>query len=94
VRITATVEVDMTRFVQDRCLYFGDREVQHLYRYAPVAAPVGLTIRIGDAVSVVWDERSVDALVGAQSVAVVGSSLRGVESAMAALQAQFEARAA
>lgn len=93
-RITATVEVDMSPFVEHQCLVFGDREVRHLYRLAPVAAPVALTIRIGDAVSVVWDERAVDALVGAQSVAIVGTSLRGVESAMVALQARFEERAA
>lgn len=93
-RITATVEVDLSAFVADRYLYFGDAEIAHLYRYAPVAAPVALTLRIGDALAVEWTDRAVDALEGAQSVAIVGTSLRGVETAMVALQAQFERRAA
>ena len=93
-RITATVEVDMSEFVQDGLLYFGDAEVRHLYWLAPGPAPVHVTLRIGAARSVVWTERAVDALIGAQSVALVGSSSLGLSVAMAELQAQFEGRAA
>jgi hypothetical protein len=93
-RITATVEVDMTGFVHDQCLYFGDAEIRHLYRLAPVPAPMHITLLIGDARSVVWTTRAVEALVGAQSVALVGSSSLGLSVAMAELQAQFEGRAA
>jgi len=94
VRITATVEVDMTRFVRDDCLVFGDTEVYHLYRSVPVFAPLHVTLRVGDARSVVWTPRAVDALVDAQSVALVGSSSVGLSAAMAALQVKFEERAA
>ena len=93
-RITATVQVDMTAYVQDQCLYFGDAAIRHLYTHLPVPAPVHITVQIGDARSVVWTERAVDALVGAQSVALVGSSSLGLSVAMAELQAQFEGRAA
>jgi hypothetical protein len=93
-RITATVEVDLTSYVQDQCLYFGDAEVRHLYGHVPVGAPLHITLRVGDARTVVWTERAVDALLGAQSVALVGSSSLGLSVAMAELQAQFESRAA
>lgn len=93
-RITATVEVDMTPYVQHRHLYFGDNEIRHLYGYIPVGAPLHITLRIGDAQAVTWTERAVDALVGAQSVALVGSSSAGLSAAMAVLQSQFEDRAA
>jgi hypothetical protein len=93
-RITATVEVDMTPHVRDDLLLFGDTEVRHLYGHVPVGAPLHITLRIGSARSVVWTERAVDALVGAQSVALVGSSSLGLSAAMSDLQHQFESRAA
>ena len=93
-RITATVQVDMTGFVHNQCLYFGDAEIRHLYALAPVPSPMHITLLIGDARSVSWTPRAVDALIGAQSVALVGSSSLGLSVAMAELQAQFEQRAA
>lgn len=93
-RITATVQVDMSSFVDHHCLYFGDPEIHHMYRLAPVSSPVSIELNIGDATSVAWTHRAVDALVGAQSVSIIGTSLRGVQDAMASLQGQFEGRAA
>lgn len=93
-RITGTVRVDMTMFVANRCLYFGDDECHYLWSLSPSSGPLNVEVNIGEANDVVWTERAVDSLAAAQSVAIVGDDVVGVEHAMAELQAQFEQRAA
>lgn len=93
-RITGTVRVDMTMFVVDRFLYFGDNECHYLWSLSPSGCPLSVEVNIGEANEVVWTARAVDVLAAAQSVSIVGDDVIGVGHAMAELQAQFEQRAA